>query len=280
MADWVVHGERSRPARANGAGLRDLWRWASLPFVVFLFLPLIALLLRATPERLWETLGTRPVQQAVGLSLRTAAAATGLSIALGTPVAYVLARRRFRLKRLVEALVDLPVVLPPAVAGLALLMAFGRRGLLGGALEALGIPIGFSPTAVVLAQTFVAAPYYVRAAAIGFSQVQAELEQAASIDGASGRQVFLKVTVPLAWHGLVSGAALTWARALGEFGATIIFAGNFPGRTQTMPLAIYLGFQIDLDVALTLAVILGGFSALTLILVRTLLQQEPPAGGS
>jgi len=280
MADWVVHGERSRPARANGAGLRDLWRWASLPFAVFLFLPLIALLLRATPERLWETLGTRPVQQAVGLSLRTAAAATGLSIALGTPVAYVLARRRFRLKRLVEALVDLPVVLPPAVAGLALLMAFGRRGLLGGALEALGIPIGFSPTAVVLAQTFVAAPYYVRAAAIGFSQVQAELEQAASIDGASGRQVFLKVTVPLAWHGLVSGAALTWARALGEFGATIIFAGNFPGRTQTMPLAIYLGFQIDLDVALTLAVILGGFSALTLILVRTLLQQEPPAGGS
>jgi len=280
MADWVVHGERSRPARANGAGLRDLWRWASLPFAVFLFLPLIALLLRATPERLWETLGTRPVQQAVGLSLRTAAAATGLSIALGTPVAYVLARRRFRLKRLVEALVDLPVVLPPAVAGLALLMAFGRRGLLGGALEALGIPIGFSPTAVVLAQTFVAAPYYVRAAAIGFSQVQAELEQAASIDGASGRQVFLKVTVPLAWHGLVSGAALTWARALGEFGATIIFAGNFPGRTQTMPLAIYLGFQFDLDVALTLAVILGGFSALTLILVRTLLQQEPPAGGS
>jgi len=272
--------ERSRPARANGAGLRDLWRWASLPFAVFLFLPLIALLLRATPERLWETLGTRPVQQAVGLSLRTAAAATGLSIALGTPVAYVLARRRFRLKRLVEALVDLPVVLPPAVAGLALLMAFGRRGLLGGALEALGIPIGFSPTAVVLAQTFVAAPYYVRAAAIGFSQVQAELEQAASIDGASGRQVFLKVTVPLAWHGLVSGAALTWARALGEFGATIIFAGNFPGRTQTMPLAIYLGFQFDLDVALTLAVILGGFSALTLILVRTLLQQEPPAGGS
>ncbi|HLB63213.1 MAG TPA: ABC transporter permease [Anaerolineales bacterium] len=280
MADWVVHGRRGRPARANGAGLRDLWRWASLPFAVFLFLPLIALLLRATPERLWETLGTRPVQQAVGLSLRTAAAATGLSIALGTPVAYVLARRRFRLKRLVEALVDLPVVLPPAVAGLALLMAFGRRGLLGGALEALGIPIGFSPTAVVLAQTFVAAPYYVRAAAIGFSQVQAELEQAASIDGASGRQVFLKVTVPLAWHGLVSGAALTWARALGEFGATIIFAGNFPGRTQTMPLAIYLGFQFDLDVALTLAVILGGFSALTLILVRTLLQQEPPAGGS
>jgi len=280
MADWVVRGERERTGRANGTGIGDLWRWASLPFAFFLFLPLIALLLRTAPERLWETLGTGPVQQAVGLSLRTAAAATGLSILLGTPVAYLLARRRFRLKRAVVALVDLPIVLPPAVAGLALLMVFGRTGLLGGVLEGLGISIGFSPTAVVLAQTFVAAPYYVRAAAIGFSHVQEELEQAASIDGASNRQVFQKVTVPLAWHGLVSGAALTWARALGEFGATIIFAGNFPGRTQTMPLAIYLGFQLDLDTALTLAVILLGFSALSLVLVRALLQEESPPGGS
>jgi molybdate transport system permease protein len=280
MTDWVVRGEETQPGRGNGQPLVDIWRWASLPFALFLFLPLLALLLRTAPQHLWETLATRSVQQAIGLSLRTAAASTALSIVLGTPVAYLLARRRFRLRRAVVALVDLPIVLPPAVAGLALLLVFGRAGLLGGVLEGWGISIGFSPTAVVLAQTFVAAPYYIRAAAIGFSHVEAELEQAASIDGANPRQVFQRVSVPLAWHGLVSGAALTWARAMGEFGATIIFAGNFPGRTQTMPLAIYLGFQLDLDTALTLAVILLGFSALSLVLVRALLQEETPAGGS
>jgi molybdate transport system permease protein len=280
MTDWVVRGEEAQAGRGNGGPLGDIWRWASLPFALFLFLPLLALLLRTAPSRLWETLATPSVRQAVGLSLRTAAASTALSIVLGTPVAYLLARRRFRLRRAVVALVDLPIVLPPAVAGLALLLVFGRAGLLGGVLEGWGISIGFSPAAVVLAQTFVAAPYYIRAAAIGFSHVEAELEQAASIDGANPRQVFQRVSVPLAWHGLVSGAALTWARAMGEFGATIIFAGNFPGRTQTMPLAIYLGFQLNLDTALTLAVILLGFSALSLVLVRALLQEETHAGGS
>jgi len=275
MADWVLRPDGER-ARSGLPGLLGLWRWASLPFLLFLLLPLAALLLRVTPAQVSASLGTTAVRQAVGLSLRTSAAATGLAVALGTPVAYLLARRRFRLKRTLEALVDLPVVLPPAVAGLALLMAFGRNGLLGDVFESLGLQIAFSPAAVVLAQTFVAAPYYVRAATIGFAHVEAELEQAASIDGAGPWQVFRHVTAPLAWHGLVSGAALTWARALGEFGATIIFAGNFPGRTQTMPLAIYLGFQLDLDTALTLAVLLVGLSAAALILVRLLLQSEPP----
>jgi molybdate transport system permease protein len=276
MADWVLRSESERATRGNGAGLLGLWRWASLPFLLFLLLPLAALALRVTPEQLLTSFGTATVQQAVGLSLRTSAAAMGLAVALGTPVAYLLARRRFRLKRVLEALVDLPVVLPPAVAGLALLMAFGRNGLVGGLLEALGVSIAFSPAAVVLAQTFVAAPFYIRAATIGFSHVETELEQAASIDGASAWQVFRHVTAPLAWPGLVSGAALAWARALGEFGATIIFAGNFPGRTQTMPLAIYLGFQLDLDTALTLSVLLVGLSAAALVLVRILLQAEPP----
>jgi molybdate transport system permease protein len=237
---------------------------------------LVSLLLRVAPGDLLASLQTASVRQAIGLSLRTSAAAIGLAVGLGTPVAYLLARRQFRLRRLLEVLVDLPIVLPPAVAGLALLMAFGRNGLLGKALESLGLSLPFSPAAVVLAQTFVAAPYYIRAASIGFSHVETELEQAAAIDGAGPWQVFWHVTAPLAWSGLVSGAALTWARALGEFGATIIFAGNFPGRTQTMPLAIYLGFQLDLDVALTLSVVLVGLSSLALVLARVVLQPEPP----
>ncbi len=276
MADWALRPESERPAPAGRAGVLELWRWATLPFLLFLLLPLAGLAARVTFRQLLASLDTTTVQQAISLSLRTSAAAMGLAVALGTPVAYLLARRRFRLKRLLEALVDLPVVLPPAVAGLALLMAFGRNGLLGGVLESLGLQIAFSPAAVVLAQTFVAAPYYIRAAAIGFSHVETELEQAASIDGAGAWEVFRHVTAPLAWQGLVSGAALTWARALGEFGATIIFAGNFPGRTQTMPLAIYLGFQLNLDTALTLSVLLIGLSAAALVLVRLLLQAQPP----
>jgi molybdate transport system permease protein len=168
-------------------------------------------------------------------------------------------------------------VLPPAVAGVALLLAFGRRGLAGGLLEDWGVHIAFTQAAVVMAQTFIAAPLYIKSAAVGFANVEPELEQAAGLDGASGWGVFRHVTVPLAWPGLLSGAVLTWARALGEFGATIIFAGNFPGRTQTMPLAIYLGFELDLDVALTLSVILVGFSFLALILIKSVFHREPAA---
>jgi len=161
----------------------------------------------------------------------------------GTPLAYLLARRRFRGRTALDTLIDLPMVLPPSVAGIALLVAFGRRGLVGQYLTVAGIELAFTQMAVVLAQIFVAAPFYIKAAAAGFAGVDRELEQAAALDGATPLQVARYVTVPLAWTSLFGGAVMTWARALGEFGATIIFAGNFVGRTQTMPLAIYQGFE-------------------------------------
>ena len=193
---------------------------------------------------------------------------------MDTPLAYWLARHRFRGRQLIDTLLDLPMVLPPAVAGIALLVAFGRRGLVGASLNELGITLAFTQTAVVLAQLFVAAPFYVKAAIAGFGAVDQDLEQAAALDGASGWGIFRYITVPLAWPTLFGGAVMTWARALGEFGATIIFAGNFPGRTQTMPLAIYIGFELDLNVALTLAVILLATSFFVLFVVKGLLRQR------
>ena len=208
------------------------------------------------------------------MSLLTSLTTTGVTLLLGTPVAYLLAQRRSRFYRMVDTLIDLPTVLPPSVAGVALLIAFGRRGLFGTLFTALDIGIPFTTLAVVMAQTFIAAPYYVKAAAIGFASIDLELKQAAELDGASRWQVFRHIVLPLSWTALLSGCVMTWARALGEFGATIIFAGNFPGRTQTMPLAIYIGFEIDLNVALALAVILVCFSFLTLIVVKSILHRR------
>jgi molybdate transport system permease protein len=242
-----------------------------LPFLAFLILPLLALFLRLQPEQLLKNLVQPTVYQAIWLSLSTTSLATGVTILIGTPVAYQMARRTFHFKPVVDTLIDLPTVLPPAVAGVALLLAFGRRGLLGGVFAELGINIAFTPVAVVIAQTFIAAPLYLKSAMVGFASVDTELEQAAALDGASRWDVFRRVTIPLSWTALLSGAVLTWARALGEFGATIIFAGNFPGRTQTMPLAIYIGFELDLTVALTLSAILIAFSFLVLMLVKVLL---------
>ena len=147
-------------------------------------------------------------------------------------------------------------------------MAFGRKGIFGSLFTAMGVNIPFTVLAVIMAQTFVASSYYIKAAYLGFSAVSLDLKQAAALDGANRWQIFWRITMPMSWSSLLSGAVMTWARSLGEFGATIIFAGNFPGRTQTIPLAIYIGFQIDLNVALTLAVILIAFSFLTLIIVK------------
>jgi molybdate transport system permease protein len=246
----------------------------SAPYLALLVLPLLALLIRAPAGQLWENLGRVEVLQAIRVSLLTSAAATLASILLCTPLAYALARQRFRLKQVLDTLIDLPTVLPPAVAGLTLLMAFGRRGIIGSALDSLGIQIGFTPLAVIIAQTFIAAPFYIKAAKLGFANIDVELEQAAALDGASGWQVFRYLTIPLSWSALVGGSVVCWARALGEFGATIIFAGNLPGRTQTMPLAIYLGFELNLDLALTLSVILVGFSFLALMAIKGILHKE------
>ncbi|MBX3016173.1 MAG: ABC transporter permease [Caldilineaceae bacterium] len=255
------------------------YRWAglpllALPLLLFLLLPLLALLLRIDFALFPSNLQSAQVRQAIQLSLLTTALSTGLTLLLGTPLAYLLARYRFRGRAVVDTLLELPMVLPPSVAGIALLLTFGRRGLLGAYLADFGVSLAFTQAAVVLAQLFVAAPFYVKAAMAGFANVDQELEQAAALDGATGWGVWRYITLPLAWSALFGGAVMTWARALGEFGATIIFAGNFPGRTQTMPLAIYIGFELDLTVALTLAVILLFISFGVLLVVKGLLHQR------
>jgi molybdate transport system permease protein len=246
----------------------------SLPMLAFLLLPLVALVLRIPLPQLLANLANPEVAQAISLSMFTTALTVVLTLLLGTPVAYLLARRRFRGHTALDTLIDLPMVLPPSVAGIALLVAFGRRGLLGQYLSVAGIELAFTSSAVVLAQLFVAAPFYIKAAASGFAGIDRELEQAAALDGASPWQVFRYVTAPLAWTSLFGGAVMTWARALGEFGATIIFAGNFVGRTQTMPLAIYQGFEQELTVALTLSVILLAVSFAVLFIVKGVLRQQ------
>jgi len=246
---------------------------ASLPMLAFLIIPIVAMISRVRPEDLAANLANPEVGQAIWLSLTTTAASTTLGLLLGTPLAYLLARRRFRGHALLDTLVDLPMVLPPSVAGIALLLAFGRRGVIGAWLDDAGISIAFTSVAVVLAQTFVAAPFYIKTAVAGFDGVERELEQAAMVDGGGPWQVFTRITLPLCWPVLLGGLVMSWARALGEFGATIIFAGNFPGRTQTMPLAIYLGFELDLSLAITLALILLAVSYLVLFIVKGILRQ-------
>ncbi len=250
---------------------RGTWQLLALPLLAFLTLPLLALFWRTSPVSFFAEFNQKQVLQAIELSFVTSTATTVITLILGTPVAYLLSQRRFRLHRIVDTLIDLPTVLPPSVAGVALLMAFGRKGLLGPVWEEMGISIPFTVTAVILAQTFIASPFYVKAATLGFAAIDPELKQAAALDGASRWQIFRHIILPLSWMSLLSGSVMAWARALGEFGATIIFAGNFPGRTQTMPLAIYIGFEIDLNIALTLSIILVCISFLTLIIVKGVL---------
>jgi molybdate transport system permease protein len=250
------------------------WQLLALPMLAFIALPLLALSLRASGTSLLANLRLPAVQQAIRVSLRTTLVSTGIIVVFGTPISLYLAHVKTRFSRVIDTLTDLPTVLPPAVAGVALLVVFGRRGLVGGLLDDLGVQIAFTQAAVVMAQVFIACPFYIKSAALGFAALDPEIQQAASLDGASGWQIFRYVVVPLSWPALLSGGLMSWARAMGEFGATIIFAGNFPGRTQTMPLAIYIGFEIDLQVALTLAVILMGFSFLILLAVKGVLHRE------
>lgn len=271
----TVHSRRMpRPPVARHQWHPYLLVVLALPLLGFFVVPLLALVARTGTTALLANLTNTAVAQAVVLSLATSSLATLLTIVLGTPLAYLLARYDFRGRGIVETLIELPMVLPPAVAGVALLMAFGRRGVLGTPLDALGFELAFTPVAVVLAQMFVAAPFYVKAAIVGFAPVAQDAEEAARIDGAGGWQVFRHITLPLTLPALLGGAIMTWARALGEFGATIIFAGNLPGRTQTMPLAIYIGFELELGTALTLAVLLLGVSFGVLAVVKGVTRQR------
>jgi molybdate transport system permease protein len=225
---------------------------------LFLALPVATLVARAVDGgSLAVAIGSRAVREALLLSLATTAVSLGAIVAFGTPLAFLLARRRFAGSGIVETVVDLPLVLPPSVAGLALLLVFGRRGLLGESLDAAGLAIPFTAVAVVLAQVFVAAPFYVRAARAGIASVPRDLEDAARVDGASEIGVFRHVMVPLAAPALAAGLVMSWARSLGEFGATILFAGNVAGRTQTLPLVVYAEFGAgDLDAAIAAATVL------------------------
>ena len=215
-----------------------------------------------------RALTAQVVLSALALSLATTAISLVITVAFGLPLAYVLARRRFRGAGLVEAIVDLPLVLPPAVAGLALLLLLGRRGFLGGPLDAIGIEIPFTTLAVILAQTFVSAPFFIRSARTGIASVELDLEAAARVDGASDIEVFRHITVPLAGSALAAGLVMSWARSLGEFGATIMFAGNIEGRTQTLPLVVYGEFQggdLDGSIAAAAILVLAAFGVLVAV---------------
>lgn len=250
------------------------WYLLSLPILTLFFLPLLALVIHTSPASLFENLKAPAVLSAMGISLKTSLISTLLTLLLGTPLAFVLARGAFPFRRLLNSLVDLPIVLPPAVAGVALLIAFGRQGLLGTPLSILGLEIPFTQLAVTLAQMFVAAPLFIRIAINSLNTIDPDIENAAVLDGASRWQTLRYITLPLTRKSLMGGAVLTWARALGEFGATLIFAGNLAGRTQTMPLAIFIGFEINLDQAITLSVLLMAISFSVLVVGRFLLDRE------
>src|ERR1700733_7244243 len=237
--------------------LRTAVAIASALLVLFIAVPLATLYAHIAPARFAATIASPAALAALRISLLTTAASLALTLVRGTPLAYVLARARFAGRGVVDALVDLPIVVPPAVAGLALLFAFGKYGVAAPVLDVLHVRIAFTTFAVVLAQLFVGAPFYVRAARAGFASVDRVYEDASATLGMGPLRTFVRVTVPLALPALAGGAVLAWARALGEFGATIMFAGNLQGVTQTLPLAVYLGLESgDLDLAAALAVVL------------------------
>lgn len=243
---------------------------AAVLLVAFLGVPVLTIVGRAFTSGAFVTMArSSMVQQALELSLLTTSISLVITTLLGTPLAFLLARRRGRWLSIVEIVVDLPLVLPPSVAGLGLLLVFGRRGLIGETFDALGVAIPFTTLAVILAQVFVAAPYYVRAARAAIGAVSRDLEDAARVDGASEVRVFVHVTMALARSGIGAGLVMSWARSLGEFGATILFAGNVIGRTQTLPLVVYAEFQAgDLDAAIAAAAVLVIAALVVLAAVR------------
>jgi molybdate transport system permease protein len=262
-----MEGARIR-GRASESVALGLHVAAGTLLVGLLGLPIVALVLRVPPGELLERFREPALLQALRLSLFTSVAATLVVILLGLPVAYLLATRTFPGKRVLEALLELPMVLPPTVAGVGLLLAFGRQGLAGGALAAHGLSIPFTTLAVIIAQVFVAAPFFIAATRAGLVEVDRRYLDAAATLRSSPARTLLRVMLPLAFPSLLAGAAMTWARALGEFGATITFAGNMPGVTQTMPLAVYLALQTDLDAAVAMSVLLLVLSLAVLLGVR------------
>jgi len=263
---------RPAPRAQPGVGAAVPWPLGvpALLGTLFLLVPLLGLLVRAPWRGLSGILADSAVAEALRLSLLCASAATVLSVLLGVPLAWVLARGRFPGLALLRALVTLPLVLPPVVGGVALLLALGRQGIVGRELAALtGITLPFSTAGVVVAETFVAMPFLVVTVEGAFRGADRGYEEAAATLGATRLTVFRRVTLPLAAPSLVAGAVLCWARALGEFGATITFAGNFPGRTQTMPLAVYVALESRPESAIALSLVLLAVSVSVLVLLRS-----------
>ena len=240
----------------------------------FLLLPVVALFVHTSPGRLLSQLSRDEVKDAFVVSLKTSLIAQALILVFGTPTAYVIASRRFPGRSLAITLVELPLVLPPAVAGIGLLAAFGRFGLLGSSFDALGIALPFTQAAVTVAVAYVASPLYTRQAIAAFEAVDPDLVAASRTLGAGPVRTFFRVVIPLARAGLVAGLALAFARGLGEFGATIMFAGSFQGVTQTLPLAIYAEFDQDFDAAVAMGAVLVLFSVVLLVSLRLLLSWQ------
>ena len=268
-----ARGAPAAPSRRASGGPRAGAPWAlAVPAavaVVFLLLPLAGLLVRA-PWRSLPTLLADPlVAEALRLSLVTATLATGLSLLVGVPLAWVLARTRFPGRTVLRALVTLPLVLPPVVGGVALFLALGRRGVVGRYLDQwFDVQLPYTPLAVVLAETFVAMPFLVITVEGALRAADPRYEEASATLGASRWTTFRRVTLPMVAPSVLAGSVLCWARALGEFGATITFAGSFPGRTQTMPIAVYLALETDPDAAIALSLVLLAVSVVILVSLR------------
>jgi molybdate transport system permease protein len=246
----------SRRGRWKAGLTIGLMALLSTVFFLYLLVPILALIFHSPPSTIWEQMQQPDVIEALKLSFFTTAISTVLAVIFGLPAAIVLAKGTFPGHRLLETLATLPTVLPPTVAGLALLLAYGRTGMVGQYLAPFGIRIPFTTTAVVMAQIFVAAPFFVNTARAGLEQLQGRYETAAYTLRASRLQAFRRVVLPLTSPVLLTAVGLAWARALGEFGATITFAGNFPGVTQTLPIAVYITSQSDFDKSIAVSVIL------------------------
>lgn len=269
---WSFMSEPRRTPFFSKLSLVSEWFFVlpSLLLLALLALPILALLWRAGSDGMFMFITQPGAIAALRLSLVTSSLSTLIAILTGTPLAFVLARRKFTGKTFLELVIDLPIVLPPSVAGIALLIAFGRQGVFGSVLSSIGISLPFTTTAVILAQTFVSAPLFVRAARIGFAEIEHQIVEAAYVEGSNEWQLFRFLMFPLAGRAILSGAILAWTRAIGEFGATILFAGNLEGVTQTMPLAIYLGLERSLSIALALSTVLVFVSFLLLLVTRRL----------
>lgn len=264
----------SRPLFALGLGV------ALAVALTFLTLPVVAIFVNTSPKELAESLGDPVARDALWLSLRTTGISILLILAIGTPAAYFLATRRFRGRALAITLVELPLVLPPAVAGIALLAAVGPSGILGDVVSAAGIELVLQTAGVVVALTFVASPFYVRQAQAAFSSVDRTLIDASRTLGASEARTFARVVIPAAMPSLIAGTALALGRALGEFGATLMFAGSFRGVTETVPLAIYDRFATDFPAALALSAVLVAVSGAILLSTKLVGGPEVLGGGA